>query len=92
MAHPPLTPVGAWITPSLLRTLCNPVSPSSKNIKHLTYEATPDSATVKKLCFQPAQAHPPEAVPPHPRLVEPQAPLHAYHAERKTKANVFEVG
>ena len=29
-----------------------------KNIKHLTYEATPNSATVNKLCFQPAQAHP----------------------------------
>ena len=54
----PPTPVGAWITPSLLRTLCNPVSPSSKNIEHLTYEATPNSATVNKLCFQPAQAHP----------------------------------
>ena len=33
----------------------------------------------------------PGAVPPHPCLVEPQAPLHAHHAERKTKANVFEV-
>ena len=29
-----------------------------KNIKHLTYEATPNSATVDKLCFQPAQVHP----------------------------------
>ena len=34
---------------------------------------------------------PPNPVPPHPRLVEPQAPLHAHHAERKTKTNVFEV-
>ncbi|PLA62060.1 hypothetical protein CYK05_06835 [Rothia mucilaginosa] len=51
-------PVGAWITPSLLHTLCIPVSPSSKNIERLTYEATPNSATVDKLCFQPAQAHP----------------------------------
>ena len=25
----------------------------------------------------------PGAVPPHPRLVEPQAPLHAHHTERK---------
>ena len=56
LAH--LPPVGAWITPSLLRTLCNLVSPGSKNIKRLTYEATPDSATVEKLCFQPAQTHP----------------------------------
>ena len=32
--------------------------PAQKNIKHLTYEATPNSATVDKLCFQPAQAHP----------------------------------
>ena len=47
----PPAPVGAWITPSLLRTLCNLVSPGSKNIKRLTYEATPDSATVRKLCF-----------------------------------------
>ena len=35
---------------------------------------------------------PPDPVPPHPRLVEPQAPLHAHHTERKTKTNVFEVG
>ncbi len=28
LAH--LPPVGAWITPSLLRTLCNLVSPGSK--------------------------------------------------------------
>ena len=33
----------------------------------------------------------PGAVPPHPCFVEPQAPLHAHHAERKTKTNVFEV-
>ena len=32
--------------------------PNRKNVKHLTYEATPNSATVEKLCFQPAQAHP----------------------------------
>ena len=32
--------------------------PAQKNIKHLTYEATPNSATVNKLCFQPAQIHP----------------------------------
>ena len=34
----------------------------------------------------------PGAVLPHPRLVEPQAPLHAHHTERKTKTYVFEVG
>ena len=33
-------------------------APNRKNVKRLTYEATPDSATVDKLCFQPAQAHP----------------------------------
>ena len=33
-------------------------APKLKNVKRLTYEATPDSATVDKLCFQPAQAHP----------------------------------
>ena len=32
--------------------------PHRKNVKHLTYEAAPDSATVEKLCFQPAQTHP----------------------------------
>ena len=62
-----------------------------KKVKRLTYEAAPNSATVNKLCFQPAQAHPPDPVPPHPCLVEPQAPLHAHHAERKTKTYVFEV-
>jgi len=36
----------------------SPPNPAQKNIKHLTYEATPNSATVNKLCFQPAQAHP----------------------------------
>ena len=55
MAYPPLTPVGAWITPSLLRTR---PAPKLKNVKRLTYEATPNSATVNKLCFQPVQAHP----------------------------------
>ena len=54
--------------------------PNRKNVKRLTYEAAPNSDTVKKLCFQPAQAH-----------SEPQAPLHAHHAERKTKTYVFEV-
>lgn len=29
-----------------------------KKVKRLTYEATPNSARVNKLCFQPAQAHP----------------------------------
>ena len=29
-----------------------------KKVKNLTYEATPNSATVEKLCLQPAQAHP----------------------------------
>ncbi len=29
-----------------------------KKVKNLTYEATPNSATVNKLCFQPAQIHP----------------------------------
>ena len=82
MAFPPLTPVGARITPPLLRTLCNPVSPSSKNIKHLTYEATPNSATVNKLCFQPAQTHP-RIRYRRIHVLEPQAPLHAHHTERK---------
>ena len=31
--------------------LPKPSQPSSKNIEHLTYEATPNSATVEKLCF-----------------------------------------
>ena len=31
--------------------------PHRKKVKRLTYEATPNSARVKKLCFQPAQAH-----------------------------------
>ena len=29
-----------------------------KKVKNLTYEATPNSATVEKLCLQPAQIHP----------------------------------
>lgn len=64
--------------------------PNRKNVKRLTYEAAPNSDTVKKLCFQPAQAHPRIR---HRRihLSEPQAPLHAHHAERKTKTYVFEV-
>ena len=36
----------------------SPPNPAQKNFEHLTYEATPNSATVNKLCFQPAQAHP----------------------------------
>ena len=34
-----------------------PIHPAPKKVKRLTYEATPNSARVKKLCFQPAQAH-----------------------------------
>ena len=56
----PPAPVGARIIPSLLRTLCEPALPHRKKVKRLTYEAAPNSARVKKLCFQPAQAHPPE--------------------------------
>ena len=55
---------------------------SSKNIKRLTYEATPNSATVNKLCFQPAQTHP-RIRYRRIHVLEPQAPLHAHHAERK---------
>ena len=64
--------------------------PKPKKVKRLTYEATPDSARVKRLCFWPAQAHPRIR---HRRIhsLEPQAPLHVHHAERKTKTNVFEV-
>ena len=64
--------------------------PKPKKVKHLTYEATPDSARVKRLCFWPAQAHPRIR---HRRIhpLEPRAPLHVRHAERKTKTNVFEV-
>ena len=67
-----------------------PPNPAQKNIKHLTYEAMPNSATVNKLCFQPAQAHP-RIRYRRIRHSEPQAPLHAHHAERKTKTYVFEV-
>ena len=50
---PPLTLVGAWITLPFCAPSASPSpsQPSSKNIKHLTYEATPNSATVNKLCF-----------------------------------------
>ena len=61
-----------------------------KKVKNLTYEAVPNSARVKRLCFWPAQAHPRIR---HHRVhpLEPRAPLHVRHAERKTKTNVFEV-
>ena len=70
--------------------MARPPLPKPKKVKRLTYEAAPDSARVNKLCFQPAQAHPQIR---HRRihLSEPQAPLHAHHAERKTKTYVFEV-
>lgn len=42
------------------RNHAEPSQPSPKNVKNLTYEAAPNSATVNKLCFQPAQAYPPE--------------------------------
>ena len=65
-------------------------SPKPKKVKRFTYEAAPNSDTVKKLCFQPAQAHP-RIRHRSIHLSEPQAPLHAHHAERKTKTYVFEV-
>lgn len=64
--------------------------PKPKKVKRFTYEAAPNSDTVKKLCFQPAQAHP-RIRHRSIHLSEPQAPLHAHHAERKTKTYVFEV-
>ena len=88
---PKPSPVEAKASAAFQTNQAEPSQPSSKNIKHLTYEATPNSATVNKLCFQPAQAHPRIR---HRRIhsLEPQAPLHVHHAERKTKTNVFEVG
>ena len=104
---PPPTPAGARITPSLCCTCAGerhlPIQPANhaqrsqtqrpsrlKKVKNLTYEATPNSATVEKLCLQPAQAHP-RIRYRRIHVLEPQAPLHAHHAERKTKANVFGV-
>ena len=57
-AFPKPSPVEAKASAAFQTNQAEPSQPSSKNIKHLTYEAAPDSATVNKLCFQPAQAHP----------------------------------
>ena len=57
-AFPKPSPVEAKASAAFQTNQAEPSQPGSKNIKHLTYEATPNSATVNKLCFQPAQAHP----------------------------------
>ena len=53
-----------------------------KKVKNLTYEAASNSATVEKLCLQPAQIHP-RIRHRCIHVLEPQAPLHAHHTERK---------
>ena len=59
MAYPPLSiPEEMKASATFQTNQADSSQPSSKNIKRLTYEATPNSATVNKLCFQPAQAHP----------------------------------
>ena len=87
----PPTPVGAWITPPLLHTLCDLVSPESKKCQTFNLRSHTQFCYRRKVVLLACASSSPGAVPPHPYLVEPQAPLHAHHAERKTKANVFEV-
>ena len=59
MACPPLSiPVEMKASATFQTNQAEPSQPGSKKVKRLTYEATPNSATVNKLCFQPAQAHP----------------------------------
>ena len=102
-------PVGARITPSLLRTFPKPSPAEEKaSAAFQTNQAEPSQPSSKKyqtfnlrshaqFCYREQVVLPacasssPGAVPPHPRLVEPQAPLHAHHTERKTKTYVFEV-
>ena len=64
---PPLTSVGTRASAAFQanqqpnqaqRNHAEPSQPGSKKSNVLTYEAAPDSATVEKLCLQPAQAHP----------------------------------
>ena len=88
MAHPPPAPVGAWITPSLMRTF---FPPESKKYQTFNLRSHTRFCYREKVVLLACACSSPGAVPPHPRCVEPQAPLHAHHAERKTKANVFEV-
>ena len=65
MWRTPLTPVGTRASAAFQANqqanregTKRSTPPKLKNVKRLTYEATPNSATVNKLCFQPVQAHP----------------------------------
>lgn len=81
------------MTLPLLRALCEPVSLPTQLKKYQTFNLRSHTQFCyrEKVVLLACASSFPGAVPPHPRLVEPQAPLHAYHAERKTKTNVFEV-
>lgn len=81
------------MTPPLLRALCEPVSLPTQLKKYQTFNLRSRAQFCyrKQVVLLACANSPPGTVPPHPRFVEPQAPLHAHHAERKTKANVFEV-
>lgn len=79
------------MTPSLLRTLCNPVSPSSKKYQTFNLRSHTQFCYRGQVVLPACASSSPDPVPPHPCFVEPQAPLHAHHTERKTKTYVFEV-
>ena len=59
MAYPPLSiPEEMKASATFQTNQADSSQPGSKKVKRLTYEAASNSATVNKLCFQPAQAHP----------------------------------
>ena len=102
-------PVGAWITPSLLRAFpkpspveanasaafqtnqAEPSQPSSKKYQTFNLRSRPQFCYREQVVLPACASSSPDPVPPHPCFVEPQAPLHAHHTERKTKTYVFEV-
>ena len=52
MVCPPLSiPVEMKASATFQTNQADSSQPDSKKVKHLTYEATPNSATVNKLCF-----------------------------------------
>ena len=92
MAYPPLSiPEEMKASATFQTNQADSSQPSSKKYQTFNLRSHAQFCYREQVVLPACASSSPGAVPPHPRFVEPQAPLHAHHAERKTKTNVFEV-
>ena len=90
-AFPKPSPVEAKASAAFQTNQAEPSQPSSKKCQTFNLRSHTQFCYREQVVLLACANSSPDPVPPHPRLVEPQAPLHAHHTERKTKTNVFEV-